>query len=108
MVRVTESALALLRELKAKHQAPEQVLRIVREDGGRGYKLVLGHPQADDEVVQDQGVTLAYIAKDAAAAWENSTMVSQSTPEGLQLAVNTPQPYPFGPLSELIKLSTPS
>ena len=102
-MRVTESAISLLRDLSSRHQASDQVLRIVADDNGKGYKLTLGAPQAGDEPIEDQGTQIAAIDGSVAAALSSSSLVSQTTADGLQLAVNTPQPYPFGPISEIIR-----
>jgi hypothetical protein len=98
-----ESALSLLRELNAKYEGQDAVLRIVPEDNGQGYKLVVGQFQPGDEAIEDGGERIASIEGSVAAALSSSALVSQTTAEGLQLAVNTPQPYPFGPISEIIR-----
>jgi hypothetical protein len=103
VVRVTESAISLLRELSEKHRAPDKVLRIVADEDTKGYKLALSEPQAGDEPIEDQGQRLAAIDSAVAAALSSSSLVSQTTAEGPQLAVNTPQPYPFGPISEIVR-----
>jgi hypothetical protein len=81
-------------------------LRIVPEEGGKGYRLVLAPPQAGDEVVEAAGERIVGIDPGVASALAQASLVSQMTAEGQQLAANTPQPYPFGPISEIIRLPT--
>lgn len=102
MVRVTESALVLLRQMKGKARSG-RALRLVAK-GSSGYELVLEQPQEEDQVVEQEGAALLYIAAEAAAALEGSSLVAQTTSQGPQLAVTTPQPYPFGPLSQVVAL----
>lgn len=102
MVRVTESAVDMLKQMKGKAKAG-QVLRLVAK-GGSAYDLVLERPQEGDQVVEHQGAALLHIDDKAAAALESSSLVAHKTSEGPQLVVTTPQPYPFGALSQVVTL----
>ena len=102
MVRVTESALDLLRQMRGRARAG-QVLRLVTK-GGSAYEIILEQPQEGDEAVEHEGVALLHLAAGAVVALEDSSLVAHATSQGPQLVVTTPQPYPFGPLSQVIAL----
>ncbi len=90
MVKVTESARGLLKDVLASHSDnPEMSIRLIENpEKAHGLGLTLDKHEQEDQVIEHEGTKVLLIAPELAPKVEEVTLDVQNTTDGPKLAVN--------------------
>lgn len=88
MLRVTEEAATLLREVREQvDSSPQGGARLVPEPSPQGMGIRIGfvqEPEGSDQVIEQSGMRV-FVADELTEPLADKTLDTQATPEGTQL-----------------------
>ena len=87
MLRLTERAATLFREIQLAQEDREKVLRLM--DRGDGFELAFDAVQEDDHVFRSEGTDVLLVSPDIAEILADATIDAQDTPEGPRLTLSS-------------------
>lgn len=95
MITVTEEAMELFQTVEHPDGTVLRLDPVTDESTGQTQiGLSAGEPQGDDQVVEQDGVSLLHIAGPVADALDGSTLNLVETPEGPAIGLTTPDEGP--------------